>query len=198
MNFLNNSQVAENEVGQYATSKDFCTVFIDDMADLYQLSFLLTADHDKAEQCFVAGVEDCVETYRVFCVKTYRVFREWARSWAKRTIVQKAIRTLQPYPNNAVSSAPATVFPKSEPPTVRDEHLELNRVLALEQFERFVFVMSVLEHYSEHDCARLLGCSLQDIRRALVRALRQLVGSDSPSFTRDRVTEISRGLEAGR
>ena len=178
MNFLNSNQVATNEVTQYATSKDFCDVFIEDMADLYQVSFLLTADHDKAEQCFVAGVEDCVKTYRVFCVKTYRVFREWARSWAKRTIVRKAIRTLQPHPNHAVSSAPSTVFPKSEPPTVRDEHLELNRVLALEQFERFVFVMCVLEHYSEQDSALLLGCSRQDIRRGRVRALGQLVRSD--------------------
>jgi hypothetical protein len=38
--------------------------------------------------------------------------------------------------------------------------------------------MSVLEHYSEHACAELLGCSLQDIRIARARALGQLVDSD--------------------
>lgn len=165
MNSLNHNQVMKKQVSQYATREDFCHVFIEDMPGLYQLSFLLTGDHDKAEQCFVAGLEDCVQTNRVF--------REWARFWAKCKIVQKAIRTLQPHPT--VSRMPATAFPKSGP-TVR-EHLEVDHVLALEQFERFVFVMSVLEHYSDHDCALLLECSLQVLRRARVRALEQLVVS---------------------
>jgi hypothetical protein len=30
-------------------------------------------------------------------------------------------------------------------------------------FERFVFVMLVLEHYSEHECSLLLSCSRQDV-----------------------------------
>jgi hypothetical protein len=35
----------------------------------------------------------------------------------------------------------------------RDGHFEMDTVLRLAEFERFVFVMSVLEHYSEHDCS---------------------------------------------
>jgi DNA-directed RNA polymerase specialized sigma24 family protein len=170
MNFLNSNQVARNCVSQYATSQDFRHVFVEDMADLYRLAFLLTADHDKAEQCFAAGLDDCLNANRVF--------KEWARPWAKSSIIQQAIRTLQPRPDHGVSSAPATVLPESKPITVCDEHLEVNRVSALEQFQRFVFVMSVLEHYSEHACAELLGCSLQDIRIARARALGQLVDSD--------------------
>ena len=61
------------------------------MNGLYQLSFLLTGDHEKAEKCLVAGIEDCV--------KENRVFREWARSWAKRIIVENAIRELKPRPS---------------------------------------------------------------------------------------------------
>jgi hypothetical protein len=33
----------------------------------------------------------------------------------------------------------------------REGHFERDAVLQLADFERFVFVMSVLEHYSEHD-----------------------------------------------
>ena len=44
----------------YASSDDFRRVFDEDMNSLYVLSFLLTADHEKAEQCFVSGVEDAV------------------------------------------------------------------------------------------------------------------------------------------
>jgi hypothetical protein len=182
MNFLKNNRVANNEVSQYATSEDFCRVFMEDMADLHQLSLILTADHDQAEKCFVAGVEDCV--------KTNRVFREQAHSWAKRTIVQEAIRTLRPHPDHAGSSVLSTVFPKSVPTTFHGEHVELNRVLSLEEFERFVFVMSVLENYSEHDCALLLGCSLRDIEAARVRALQQLARLDREFSARDSVTDL--------
>lgn len=180
MNSLHNNQVRKNEVSQYATSQDFCCVFSDHIGDLYQLSFLLTADHDKAEECFVVGLEDCV--------KANRVFREWVHSWAKRTIIEKAIRTLQPHPDNGVSSVRSGAFPKSRR-TIRDEHFELDHILGLEQFDRFVFVMSVLEHYSEHDCALLLGCSLQDIQRSRIQALEQLV-RDRTSSAGDSVADL--------
>jgi hypothetical protein len=32
----------------------------------------------------------------------------------------------------------------------------------------------VLEHYSEHECALLLGCSSKEIREARARALKEL------------------------
>ena len=51
-------------------------------------SLLLTGDRDKAEECFVAGVGEST--------KAYRVFKEWARSWARRTIIQSAIRLIAP------------------------------------------------------------------------------------------------------
>ena len=41
----------------YTTVEDFCRLFAKGMSELYQLSFLLTADHQKAEQCFVAGLK---------------------------------------------------------------------------------------------------------------------------------------------
>ena len=50
----------------------------------------------------------------------------------------------------------------------------------LQNFDQFVFVMSVLEHHSEHDCALLLGCSARGIREGRTRALKEL--ADSPQM----------------
>jgi hypothetical protein len=139
------------------------------MYGLYQLSFLLAGDHERAEKCFVAGIEDCVEENRVF--------REWARSWAKRIIIENAIRELKPRPSLPSSPPSATVFSHSKQPAGSGGHFELETVLELGDFERFVFVMSVLENYSHHDCALLLGCSDLEIRRAGRHALEELASS---------------------
>jgi hypothetical protein len=99
-------QVHKNEPSLFATREDFIRVFHEDMNGLYQLSFLLTGDHEKAEKCLVAGIEDCVTENRVF--------REWARSWAKRVIVENAIRELKPRPSVHSTSPSATGFSHSE------------------------------------------------------------------------------------
>src|SRR5258708_31808678 len=88
---------SENAETRYANCKDFRRIFDEDMNSLYQLSFLLTGDHQKAERCFVAGIEDCATENRVF--------REWARAWAKRVIVENAIRELHPRRSYSNSSA---------------------------------------------------------------------------------------------
>ena len=163
------NQVRGNEPNPFATREDFIQVFQEDMTGLYQLSFLLTGDHEKAGKCLVAGIEDCV--------KENRVFREWARSWAKRIIVENAIRELKPRPSLPGSSPPATVFSPSEQSSGSGGHFEVDAVLGLGDFERFVFVMSVLEKYSHHECAILLGCSVLEIRQGRLHALEQLASS---------------------
>jgi DNA-directed RNA polymerase specialized sigma24 family protein len=163
------NQDRRNEPNPYATREDFIKVFHEDMKGLYQLSFLLTGDHERAAKCFVAGIEDCVGENRVF--------REWARSWAKRIIIEKAIRELKPRPSLPSSPPSATVFSHNQQSTGSDGHFELETVLKLGDFERFVFVMSVLENYSHHDCALLLGCSDLEIRQARLHALEELASS---------------------
>lgn len=158
------------EANQYATRHDFSRIFSADVSGLYQLAFLLTRDQEKAQHCFVAGLEDCV--------KGNRVFREWARSWARRTIIQNAIRELKPRPHPSHPSASATVFPcRGGRPSGPGGHFELEAILGLRDFERFVLVMSVLEHYSEHDCSLLLDCLVSEIREARTHALQELVES---------------------
>jgi hypothetical protein len=163
------NQDRRNEPNPYATREDFIKIFHEDMNGLYQLSFLLSGNHEKAEKCFVAGIEDGV--------KEARVFREWARSWAKRIIVENAIRELKPRPGLPRSSPSATVFSHSKRSSGSGGDFDLETVLGIGDFERFVFVMSVLENYSDHECALLLGCPVLEIRQGRLHALEELASS---------------------
>src|ERR1051326_5529549 len=82
------SQLARERATEYATCKDFQQIFKEDMAGLHLLAYLLTADPAKAEQCFVAGLEDSIHGNPVF--------KQWARTWSKRAIIQNAIKTIAP------------------------------------------------------------------------------------------------------
>ncbi|HUE52829.1 MAG TPA: sigma factor-like helix-turn-helix DNA-binding protein [Terriglobales bacterium] len=154
-------QVSVNGSTAYTTSADFCRIFSEEMSSLYLLAFLLTANAEKAEQCFVAGIGDSVEGNPVF--------REWARSWARRTIVLHAIRMMKP--------AQKTITIAETEPVRRNIEPRLRAILALDTLERFVFVMSGLEGYSDQDCSALLGCSLQTIADARARAVQQLANT---------------------
>jgi DNA-directed RNA polymerase specialized sigma24 family protein len=46
-------------------------------------------------------------------------------------------------------------------------------LVKLEHFERFVFILTVLESYPDRECASLMNCSKHDVVEARVRALRQ-------------------------
>ena len=163
------NQSRGSQPNPYATREDSVGLFHEDMSGLYQLSFLLTGDHQKAEKCFVAGIEDCV--------KENHGFRMWARSWAKRIIVENAILELKPRPSLPNFSSDATVFSEKDESSSSGKPFDVDAVLGLGDFERFVFVLSVLEHYSQHECALLLGCSDLQIQEGRVRALEQLAGS---------------------
>jgi len=174
-------QDRKDETDRYASRKDFRRIFAEDLDGLYQLSFLLTRDPEKAEQCFVSGLEDCVAGNSVF--------REWAHSWAKRAIVQNAIRELRPRPSLSNSPASAAIFldidRRSSGPA---NHFAIDAVLGLEDYERFVFVLSVLEHYSQHDCALLLGCSVPEVREAHIRALNDLAHSPHTNRSQNQIS----------
>jgi DNA-directed RNA polymerase specialized sigma24 family protein len=147
---------------RYASTGDFDRIFYEEKDSLYQLSFLLTADHEKAQQCFVSGLEDSV--------KGNAVFKEWARSWARRSIIQSAVRVIKPRPTEEHDRVSFDNNRRTETIVPR----EIGAVLELGPFERFTFVLLVLEHYSEHECSLLLSCSRRDVIAGRNRALQQL------------------------
>ena len=152
----------------YATPAEFKQIFTEDAKSLYLLSLLLTGSHEKAEECFVEGIGQCTNGNHVF--------KEWARSWARRTIIQCAIRVIAPRERTASENWTADV-PRVANEVPLDLHAEVCAILGLAPPERFVFVMSVLERYSDHDCSILLGLARRDIAIVRVRAMQQLATS---------------------
>jgi len=164
------TRISESAENQYATGEEFLKIFEEDLNPLYQLSFLLTGDHQKGERCFLAGIEDCANENRVF--------REWARAWTKRVIVKNAIRELNPQRSHSNWSSLPSVFSHNQQLSSQDRHFDADAVLRLADFERFVFVMCVLERYRERECALLLGCSASQVREACARAIQKLAMID--------------------
>lgn len=186
MTCFRNNLEPEDKAAQYATSEDFRRVFADDVDSLYQLAFLLTGDHDRAELCVVAGVEDSV--------RGNSVFKERAHSWAKRTVIQQAVRTLNLKPPcHADSSEDGTTSGGLR--SVPNRQDAIDRLLSQDDFDRFVFLMSVLERYPEHDFVLLLGCSPPDVRDARMRALQQMTWGRPPRTEEDLVVdEVTSGV----
>ena len=151
----------------YATAADLFKTFTEEMHSLYLLSLLLTADNDKAERCFVSAMGECLEEVGVLM--------EWTRSRARRAILKYAIRMIVPAPVRADSLPLVGPSPAATPA----EDTTLAAILALDPFERFVFVLSVLEGRSEQDCSILLRSSRRDIMMARVLALSRLANSDA-------------------
>jgi len=129
-------------------SEDFFKVFKEDVEGLYLLSLMLMASHEKAEQCFARGLEDSVNG-------------------------NSRVQTVGPFPG------PTPNHPVCNPHNCTcgckhaDDELNvevesegnpaLAAILHLATFERFVFVMSTLEGYSDQECSILLGCSRGEV-----------------------------------
>src|SRR3954469_2355431 len=82
------SQRARERATEYATCKDFQQIFDEEMSGLHLLAYLLTGDQAKAEQCFVAGLDDSIHGNPVF--------KQWAHAWSREAIIQNAIKAMAP------------------------------------------------------------------------------------------------------
>ena len=165
----------------YATRRDFCQIFEKNMSPLYLLSFLLTGDESTAEQCFVGGLHIAQEGNLVF--------KEWAESWARRTIILNAVRMIRP----RLTSESITVSGSARAGHPAIEHPEISAIVGLPAFERFAFVMAVLEGYTDHECALHLNCTVGEIREARSRALGKI---GKAAELRDKLVTIAAGRNA--
>ena len=163
-----NKQKTIERATEYASCKDFKQIFTEDMVGLHRLAFLLTADHAKAEQCFVAGLEDSIHGNPVF--------RQWARAWSKRAIIRSAIKAIAPAPTRRGALPEAA---EAQWRNGNDVESIATIVASWEPFERFVFVMAVLEGYGLRECAALLACPVQDVITAKSFALQRLAGQST-------------------
>jgi DNA-directed RNA polymerase specialized sigma24 family protein len=182
---LKRKEVVKPKSTPYATSADFCRIFYDDMNNLYVLSLLLTADDKKAEECFVRALENSAGGTSVF--------KEWAHCWARRTIIHNAIRVCQPrstdenFIPNPASSRGAAGIPAGIP-------AKIAAIVDLPVFERFAFVLSVLEHLSDHECSLLLSCARREVITARSRVLQRI--ANLVEFDHNQVT-LTTSQQAG-
>jgi len=152
---------------EYATRSDFCRIYLEQVNSLYLLSLLLTADPQKAEKCFVLGFDDSIGNNSVF--------KERANLWARRCIILHAIRLLSPRPSDENESNEAGLSQLiGEVPAEVRAYPNFARIVVLNAFERFVFIMSVLEKYSDQECSLLLGCFRRDVINARTTAIQLL------------------------
>jgi hypothetical protein len=157
----------DERVTSYSTVTDFFRAFNEEMHSLYLLAFLLTADHDKAEQCLVSAMGECVEGIGVFM--------DWARSWAREAVLKQAIQMIMPTPQYT-DSVSLMSLARSGMPAENDPFAA---ILLMDAFDRFVFVMSILEEQSDGECAHLLRCSQRDVTIARLVALKRQSNTDA-------------------
>jgi DNA-directed RNA polymerase specialized sigma24 family protein len=176
-----NKQKTVERAAEYASCKDFQQIFTEDIVGLHRLAFLLTADHAKAEQCFVAGLEDSIHGNPVF--------RQWARSWSKRAIIQSAIKAIAPVPTRH-GVLPETADAQWQNGDAVESIAAV--VAGWEPFERFVFVMAVLEGYGLRECAALLACPVPDVIVAKSWAMQRLAGQSAPEIVSPKADYVRR------
>jgi hypothetical protein len=145
----------------YPTVTGFFKTFNEEMHSLYLPAFLLTADHDKTEQCLVSAMGECVEGIGVSM--------DWARSWTRSAVLKRAIQMVMPAPEHADYVSLISLERSATPA----ENNPFAAILLPDAFERFVFVMSTLEAQSDEECAILLRCSRRDVMMARVLALKR-------------------------
>ena len=153
---------AGNGRDDYAEHSDFCAVFHQQLDRLYTLALILTCDERTAEKCLLAAFD--------LCEQRDLVFKESAVSWSRRSVIKTAIKSVSPAPfgparHNSLGHRGNLKF---------DPDASIKCVLELPAFDRFVYVMSVLERYSDRDCALLLGCPCADVVAARIRAFQQI------------------------
>jgi hypothetical protein len=117
----------------YATHSDFCAIFRQHLDRLYLLALILAGDEVIAEKCFLAAFDSCAQESRIF--------KESALSWSRRSVIKNAIRIMLPASDN---SSPQCLVAKRNSLDL-DEDASLKCLQDLPPFDRFVFVMSVLE-----------------------------------------------------
>ena len=83
-------QVLDEVAIPYPTAIDLFESFSKGMHSLYLHAFLLTADHDQAEECLVWAIRECVEGPGVFMEST--------RLCIRKAVLKRAIELVVPVP----------------------------------------------------------------------------------------------------
>lgn len=142
----------------YVSLEEFVALFVSERACLQRLALLLTADSGLAARCLRLALDQCGANS---CV-----LRGWALTWTRRKVIRNAIDLVFGCgPNLVVETAGSNDrgITMSQDRDFIGSILNNQWILGLPKLDRFVYVICVLERYSVHECAALLGKSPRDV-----------------------------------
>jgi hypothetical protein len=147
---------------EYATPNDVQRLFASEMADLFHLAFLLTADGDKAEQCMIRTMRECMSSRFVL--------KSWLPVWARNAVVRNGIQIV-----TGCAAGPSMLSAVRRPQPSTSAADNSAGILELRDFDRLVYVMYFIERYPIGDCATFLGRSRREVWDAQNRAAGQVM-----------------------
>jgi hypothetical protein len=158
---------------EYARKEEFVSLFERERVSLQRLALLLTANSEAAKRCLTCAFRECIASSSVS--------KEWVLTWTRRMVIRNAISLVigpggQSFinPNDDADNRSIAFFSDDWLGAIAGSE----SILDLPEFDRFVFVICVLERYSMHDCALLLGRSPRDINEARQRVGNQVGQND--------------------
>jgi hypothetical protein len=175
---LANTLKASASAGEYVTAENIQNVFVSDLDDLFELAFLLTGDLAKAAYCIEITVRECIHPR--WMPKTQ------LPDWVRNAVIRNGIRIVDEFDGNPVCGVQAQspfVATQQLRTSPIPESTALAGILDLSDFDRLVYVLCVLEHFSMLDCAMLLGTTRQEVRDAQDRAVAHISATASGWWT---------------
>jgi hypothetical protein len=170
MEMLNSIQGPGEVSPANANPAEYWELISGQMNILYLLSFLLTADKTRAEQCLDQALDDFVEGFEDFV--------DWSRTRGRDAVLKYAICMMKP---DAEGTQDEMDF--SDTAHFPDGNQNFGVIAGLPTFERFVFVVTGLYGRSDTECAKLLATTRWEvsIARELTEQILATSNEDGPA-----------------
>lgn len=163
---------------EYARKEEFVNVFECERVGLQRLAVLLTANREAAKRCLIGAFRECIASSSVS--------KEWVLRWTRRMVIRNAISLVMGPGGQSIVNTNDDAY-NGLIAFLSDDALGAiatpESILDLPEFERFVFIICVLERYSIHDCALLLSKSPREVDEVRHRVGNQVGQSDELCFS---------------
>jgi hypothetical protein len=158
---------------EYATADDTQKLFVAAMNDLFCLAFFLTASADRAEDCIIRSIRECM--------KNTCMLKENLLAWVRNSIIRNGIAIVTEFELDSTHDAQIDslpLIPESSQVCVGTTDCSAG-ILELSGFDRLVYVICIIADYTSRHCALLLSRSREEVREARNRALAHIAEFES-------------------
>ncbi|MGA8087472.1 MAG: hypothetical protein WCA10_09210 [Terracidiphilus sp.] len=169
----------------WGTPTDVQRQFAAAMSDLFCLALLLTAQADRAEECIIRSIRECMTSARVRS--------EELPAWVRNSVIRNGVAIVDESKGEShwhKEDQAIPLLPAASQGSVYTADYSAG-ILELSSFDRLVYVICVLERYSSRHCALLLRSSRERVREARVAAVAHI--AEFESRWREWPTDVSNG-----